>query len=78
VVVPINTQGRKRQENLLAKILRTELDEAALAKLATAVDMAQRDNIPFVDSDLEQQLDVWIEGLIDNDQVCGGAGRGVG
>jgi hypothetical protein len=62
-------QGRRRQEGLVAKLLRAELDEAALDKLSAAVGMAQRNNLPYTDADVEQQLQLWMEGLMENDQV---------
>lgn len=53
----------------MAKLLRAELDEAALDKLIAAVGAAQRNNLPFTDTDVEQQLQLWMEGLLDGDQV---------
>lgn len=34
--LPRTNQGRKRQEALVAKLLRSEMDEAALSKLAVS------------------------------------------
>uniref|UniRef100_A0A383VF57 Uncharacterized protein n=1 Tax=Tetradesmus obliquus TaxID=3088 RepID=A0A383VF57_TETOB len=66
--IPPTNQGRRRQEGLVAKLLRAELDEAALDKLIAAVGAAQRNNLPFTDTDVEQQLQLWMEGLLDGDQ----------
>lgn len=81
-------QGRKRQVGLVMGLLRADLDEASLSKLSEAVQQAARYNLPYSDADVEQQLDVWMEGLIGNDQVgvfnikhvCRGGGdfQGVG
>jgi hypothetical protein len=66
-------QGRRRQEGLVAKLLRAELDAAALDKLNAAVGMVQRNNLPYTDADVEQQQQLWMEGLLENDQVGRGA-----
>jgi hypothetical protein len=62
-------QGRRRQEGLVAKLLRADLDGADLERLGDAVGMAQRNNLPYADAGMEQQLQLWMEGLLDNDQV---------
>lgn len=51
------------------KLLRAELDSLDLSKLSEAVTVAERNNLPFTDSDVEQQLQYWVEGLLDYDQV---------
>jgi hypothetical protein len=33
------------------------------------VGAAQRNNLPYTDAGVEQQLQLWMEGLLDNDQV---------
>ncbi|KAF6261016.1 hypothetical protein COO60DRAFT_818594 [Scenedesmus sp. NREL 46B-D3] len=66
--IPPTNQGRRRQEGLVAKLLRSELDGAALDKLGAAVGMAQRNNLPYTDAVVEQQLQLWMEGLLDSDQ----------
>jgi hypothetical protein len=53
----------------VAKLLRAELDGDALERLSDAVGMAQRNNLPYADAGVEQQLQLWMEGLLDNDQV---------
>jgi hypothetical protein len=50
-------------------LLRTDLDESTLAKLSEAVQQSSRHNLPYADTDVEQQVDVWMEGLLGNDQV---------
>jgi hypothetical protein len=50
-------------------LLRTDLDESTLSKLSEAVQQSARHNLPYADSDVEQQVDVWMEGLLANDQV---------
>jgi hypothetical protein len=62
-------QGRRRQEGLVAKLLRADLDGADLERLGDAVGMAQRNNLPYADAGVEQQLQLWMEGLLENDQV---------
>jgi len=52
------------------KLLRSDLDDAALLKLTDAVQQSARYNLPYSDRDVEQQVDVWLEGLLGNDQVC--------
>lgn len=54
---------------MVLKLLRDELDSLALDKLSDAVRMAERNNLSYSDSDVEQQLQLWIEGLIENDEV---------
>lgn len=39
------------------------------APVAVQVAMARSNNIPYVDQDVEQQLNEWIEGLARNDAV---------
>lgn len=51
------------------KLLRAELDTLELTKLSEAVAVAERNNLPFTDTDVEQQLQYWILGLVDNEQV---------
>lgn len=57
------------------KLLRTDLDESTLGKLSEAVQQADRYNLPYSDSNIEQQVDVWMEGLVANEQVRGGTHR---
>lgn len=38
--LPHKNQGRKRQENLVAKLLRTEMNEAGMKKLMEAVEVS--------------------------------------
>eukprot|EP00882_Tetradesmus_deserticola_P013318 GHRQ01014129.1.p1 GENE.GHRQ01014129.1~~GHRQ01014129.1.p1 ORF type:complete len:242 (+),score=65.40 GHRQ01014129.1:918-1643(+) len=67
--IPPTNQGRRRQEGLVAKLLRSELDGAALDRLEAAVGMVQRSNVAYADAGVEQQLQLWLEGLLGNDQV---------
>eukprot|EP00882_Tetradesmus_deserticola_P011282 GHRQ01011933.1.p1 GENE.GHRQ01011933.1~~GHRQ01011933.1.p1 ORF type:complete len:287 (+),score=121.21 GHRQ01011933.1:918-1778(+) len=66
--IPPTNQGRRRQEGLVAKLLRSELDGAALDRLEAAVGMVQRSNVAYADAGVEQQLQLWLEGLLGNDQ----------
>jgi hypothetical protein len=54
------------------KLLRTDLDDSTLSKLSEAVQQADRHNLPYSDSNIEQQLDIWMEGLVANEQVRAG------
>lgn len=65
------SQGRKRQVGLVMRLLRSDLDESSLLKLSEAVQQASRFNLPYSDRDIEQQVDVWLEGLMAQDQVGG-------
>lgn len=51
------------------KLLRAEFDSLQVDKLAEAVTVADRNNLQFTDTDVEQQLQYWMGGLLDNDQV---------
>lgn len=51
------------------KLLRADLDDSTLLKLTEAVQQSARYNLPYSDRDVEQQVDVWLEGLLGNDQV---------
>ena len=62
-------QGRKRQVGLVLRLLRSDLNDSAITKLSEAVQQADRYNQPYSDSDVEQQLDVWVEALTGHDQV---------
>jgi hypothetical protein len=53
------------------KLLRVDLDAPTLAKLAAAVAAATQHNAPFADADVEQQLELWMEGLAAGDEVRG-------
>jgi hypothetical protein len=54
---------------LVLRLLRSDLNDSAITKLSEAVQQADRYNQPYSDSDVEQQLDVWVEALTGNDQV---------
>eukprot|EP00879_Flechtneria_rotunda_P032954 GHRR01036454.1.p1 GENE.GHRR01036454.1~~GHRR01036454.1.p1 ORF type:complete len:205 (+),score=92.28 GHRR01036454.1:324-938(+) len=66
--IPPTNQGRRRQEALVVKLLRADQASLAVDKLMDAVHQARDNKVSFRDNDVEQQLDVWTEGLIDNDQ----------
>lgn len=51
------------------KLLRSDLDDSTLSKLSEAVQQADRYNMPYSDGNVEQQVDIWLEGLVANDQV---------
>eukprot|EP00195_Chlamydomonas_chlamydogama_P006691 CAMPEP_0202906344 /NCGR_PEP_ID=MMETSP1392-20130828/38461_1 /ASSEMBLY_ACC=CAM_ASM_000868 /TAXON_ID=225041 /ORGANISM="Chlamydomonas chlamydogama, Strain SAG 11-48b" /LENGTH=226 /DNA_ID=CAMNT_0049594811 /DNA_START=338 /DNA_END=1018 /DNA_ORIENTATION=+ len=63
-----NNQGRKRQEALIAALLRTRVSEGVLDKLEEAVRVAESSSNPYEDADVSGRMDVWREGLLENDQ----------
>eukprot|EP00775_Hariotina_reticulata_P005333 gene5333-5569_t len=68
--IPPTNQGRKRQEGLVAKLLRHDLDSPDLLKLGQAVQLAERYNGIYADSDVEQQLECWVQGLLQEEQAA--------
>jgi hypothetical protein len=53
----------------VAKLLRFDLDSSDLLKLGQAVQLAERYNGIYTDNDVEQQLQCWVQGLLQNEQV---------
>ena len=80
--LPRSNQGRKRHENRAAQLLRAGAPEAALAKLAEAVRLAEASAQPFDDAEAAALVDAWVRGLKAGDDVSwmaggrGTAGRG--
>ncbi|KAF8058125.1 SPBPB2B2.09c [Scenedesmus sp. PABB004] len=66
--IPPTNQGRRRQEGLVVKLMRADAETLDLAKLGEAVAVAERNNLPFTDAAVEQQLSWWIEGLLEDRQ----------
>jgi hypothetical protein len=52
------------------KLLRDDMDESTLTKLSEAVAQATANKQPYADGDVEQQLALWMEGLVADDEVC--------
>lgn len=64
----LRVQGRRRQEGLVAKLLRDQLDDATYQKVVDAVDAAKTSSATWVDPDVAAQVTLWREGLIAGDQ----------
>ncbi|GLI67652.1 hypothetical protein VaNZ11_011901 [Volvox africanus] len=66
--LPRSNQGRKRQEGLIAKMLRVQLTEQQMDKLEAAVTVATEHQGIYGDSDVSRLVEVWREGLLEGDQ----------
>ena len=62
--LPRSNQGRKRQEDFIAKQVRLFVDEEALAKLKSAVELAKEDTCTFEDPEIAHKADLWFEALV--------------
>ncbi|GIL57157.1 hypothetical protein Vafri_12463 [Volvox africanus] len=67
--LPRSNQGRKRQEGLIAKMLRVQLTEQQMEKLEAAVTVATEHQGIYGDSDVSRLVEIWREGLLEGDQV---------
>lgn len=66
--LPRSNQGRKRQENLVAKMLRGQLTDEQLEKLEEAVELATERSGVFEDGDVSGLVAAWQEGLLADDK----------
>lgn len=66
--LPRSNQGRKRQEALVAKMLRGQLTETQLAKLQSAVEIAVEYDGIYMDTDVDSLVAAWKEGLLAGDE----------
>jgi ribosomal 50S subunit-associated protein YjgA (DUF615 family) len=62
--LPRSNQGRKRQEDFIAKQIRLFVPPNALAKLNTAVDLAKEATSSFEDPIFANQADAWFDSLV--------------
>ncbi|EFJ46469.1 hypothetical protein VOLCADRAFT_105461 [Volvox carteri f. nagariensis] len=67
--LPRSNQGRKRQEGLVAKMLRGQLTEQLMDKLQAAVTVATERQGIYDDTDVSGLVDVWQEGLLGDDEA---------
>ncbi|KAL6758188.1 hypothetical protein V8C86DRAFT_1524616 [Haematococcus lacustris] len=67
--LPRNNQGRRRQENLVAKMLRSGLDGPALTKLMDFVQESRATKNTYLDQGLQHLIDSWRQGLMQGDQA---------
>ncbi|GIL86622.1 hypothetical protein Vretimale_11497 [Volvox reticuliferus] len=67
--LPRSNQGRKRQEGLIAKMLRGQLTEQQMDKLEAAVVVATEHQGIYDDGDVSGLVEVWREGLLEGDQA---------
>eukprot|EP00197_Chlamydomonas_leiostraca_P003540 CAMPEP_0202875712 /NCGR_PEP_ID=MMETSP1391-20130828/27799_1 /ASSEMBLY_ACC=CAM_ASM_000867 /TAXON_ID=1034604 /ORGANISM="Chlamydomonas leiostraca, Strain SAG 11-49" /LENGTH=209 /DNA_ID=CAMNT_0049557439 /DNA_START=22 /DNA_END=647 /DNA_ORIENTATION=- len=66
--LPRSNQGRKRQEGLVAKLLRDRLDDDAMAQLFAAVEAAKTSSASYQDPRIATQAATWKEGLLAGEQ----------
>ncbi|KAG2492268.1 hypothetical protein HYH03_009508 [Edaphochlamys debaryana] len=66
--LPRSNQGRKRQEALVAKMLRGQLTDPQIEKLQEAVSIATQSRGIFEDGDVSGLVESWREGLLGEDQ----------
>ncbi|GLC52919.1 hypothetical protein PLESTB_000688100 [Pleodorina starrii] len=67
--LPRSNQGRKRQEGLVAKMLRGQLTEQQMEKLEDAVKVATEHQGIFDDGDVSGLVEVWREGLLQGEEA---------
>ncbi|KXZ49136.1 hypothetical protein GPECTOR_23g64 [Gonium pectorale] len=67
--LPRSNQGRKRQEALVAKMLRGQLTETQIDKLEEAVELAASNSGLYEDGDVAGMVAAWQEGLLADDQA---------
>ncbi|KAJ9512071.1 hypothetical protein QJQ45_004633 [Haematococcus lacustris] len=67
--LPRNNQGRRRQENLVAKMLRSGLNGPALTKLMDFVQESRATKNTYLDQGLQHLIDSWRQGLMQGDQA---------
>ena len=62
--LPRSNQGRKRQEDFIAKQIRLFVPPESLAKLSAAVDLAKEATSAFEDPAFAAQADKWFDALV--------------
>ncbi|KAG2423680.1 hypothetical protein HYH02_015295 [Chlamydomonas schloesseri] len=67
--LPRANQGRKRQEQLVAKMMRGQVGEGARAKLEAAVALAEDNAGVWDDGDVSGRVLAWREGLLAGDEA---------
>ncbi|KAG2423101.1 hypothetical protein HXX76_002326 [Chlamydomonas incerta] len=67
--LPRSNQGRKRQEQLVAKMMRGQVGEGALTKLEAAVALAEDNAGVWDDGDVSGRVLAWREGLLAGDEA---------